>query len=193
VPWSLALSRHRWHALAGVALALVAWGISWQLLAWLTPAVVGMVLSAPLSKLTASPAAGRWVQRLGLLGTPEETEPPAIGRAVEAVLPAYREAVARAPRLEELVRAPTLLDRHLALTDRALPRPRGHVSPLEAVVEKKIREAHDLDEALALLGPEERARVLALPALLRLLVRRVDGDERANLADVPRPGSLPEG
>jgi membrane glycosyltransferase len=193
VPWSVAVARHRGHAVAGLALALAAGGISWQLLAWLSPAVVGMLLAAPLSKVTASPAVGRFLQRLGLLRTPEETRPPAVARAADDVLPAYREAVARAPRLVEVVRDPVLLSRHLALTDRAPSRPPGQVSQLEAVAEKKIREARDLDEAVALLAPEEQARALALPALLRLLRRLAGGPDRGPAAEALRAGGLSEG
>lgn len=193
VPWSEAFSRHVFHMVAGVAFGVVAWGISWQMLAWLSPAVAGMVLAAPLSKLTASPAMGRRLARLGLLRTPEETRVPAIARAADAALPHYQAAVARAPRLADLVRDPDLLARHLALTDRALSRPRGHVSPIEAVAEKKIREAVDLEEATAVLTPGEQARVQALPALLRLLAELIPEEERPP-AEASVPGRrLPDG
>ena len=171
LPWSQVLYRHRWHVIAGVALALIAYGISWQMLAWLSPAVAGMVLAAPLSKLTGSAGVGRRVKRLGLLQTPEETQVPAIARAVEAALPLYRDAIARAPDLVHVAGNSTLLERHLALTDRTPARPSGEVDTVEAAAEKKIRDAHRREEAIARLTPQEQARVQALPALLRLLAR----------------------
>ncbi len=177
LPWSLVLRRHRWHAVAGVALALVAYGISWQMLAWLAPAVVGMVLSAPLSKLVASSGVGRRVQRLGLLRTPEETRVPAIARAADAAFPQYREALARTPDLAGVAGDAKLLERHLALTDRAPPRPNGNFDAVEALAEKKIRVARSRREAVASLTPEERARVQALPPLLSLLSRLVPNEE----------------
>jgi membrane glycosyltransferase len=172
LPWSQVLYRHRWHMAAGVALAAVAFGISWQMLAWLAPAVAGMLLAAPLSMLTASAGVGRLVKRMGLLRTPEETEVPAIARAADAAIPIYREALARTPALVDVVRDATLLERHLALTDRAPPRPGWDVDAVEAAAEKKIRDACGLEEAVARLSPQERARVQALPALLRLLSLR---------------------
>jgi membrane glycosyltransferase len=172
VPWALVLRRHRWHAIAGVALGLVAYGISWQMLAWLAPAVAGMVLAAPLSKLIASVDVGRRVQRLGLLRTPEETRVPAIARATEAALPLYREAIDHAPDLAHVVGDARLLERHFALTDRTRPRPAGRFEAVEAVAEKKIRDAPSMEEAIASLTPEERGRVQALPTLLNLLCRR---------------------
>ena len=171
VPWSQVLYRHRWHMVAGVVLALVAFGISWQMLAWLSPAVVGMVLAAPVSKLTASVEVGRWVKRLGLLATAEERQVPAIARAADDAVPYYREAVERAPSLTDLAADPERLERHLALVDRVPARPAGDVDPVEAVAEKKIRDARSRDEAIASFTPRERARVLALPDLLRAVAR----------------------
>jgi membrane glycosyltransferase len=168
VPWSQILYRHRWHVAAGVALASVAYDISWQMLAWLLPAVAGMLLAPPLSRLTASAAVGRRVKRLGLLRTPEETQVPAIALAAEAALPIYREALARTPALVDVVRDAKLLERHLALTDRAPP-PGMEVDAVEAAAEKKIRDATGQKEAIARLTPQEQARVQALPSLLHLL------------------------
>jgi membrane glycosyltransferase len=194
LPWSEALSRHRWHALAGVALALVAYFVSWQMLIWLTPAVTGMLLAAPVSRLTASAAVGRRVKRLGLLRTPEETRVPGITLAADAALPLYRETVAGAPDLGSVAGDAALLDRHLALTDRPSPRPRGEVDALEAVAEKKIRDALDLSEAVSSLNPREQARVLALPPLLEMLSRLAPGCEPSHPASggaerLDRPGA----
>jgi membrane glycosyltransferase len=169
VPWRLALRRHRWHAVTGVALAVVGYEISWQMLAWLTPAVAGMVLSAPLAKLVASVPVGRRLRRMGLLWTPEETRVPAISRAAEAAVPVYRDALSQAPRLADVIADAELLKQHLALTDRELPRPRGSLEVLEAVAERKIRLAHTVDEAIAALTPTERGRVQARRSLLMLL------------------------
>jgi membrane glycosyltransferase len=165
--WSVALRAHRWHALAGVALAAVATSISWAMLAWLAPAALGMVLAGPLSKLVASAAVGRGVRRAGLLRTPEETTTPAVARCVDLLLPHYRAAADGAPDLRDVASNALLLERHLALVDRAPPPPTGRFDAVEAVAEKKVREAHD--EAIALLSPEEQGRVLARPSLLRLL------------------------
>jgi membrane glycosyltransferase len=187
VPWSVAVRAHRWHAIAGVALALVASAISWEMLAWLAPAIAGMLLAAPLSKLVASDGVGRRIQRLGLLRTPEETRVPAIVRAADAAIPLYREAIAQAPDLADVVGDATLLERHLALVDRAPPRPHGTFDAVEAVAEKKIRDARTAQEAIASLTPEEQARVQALPPLLTLLRRLASGTAAA--ARTRRPGT----
>jgi membrane glycosyltransferase len=172
VAWAEALRQHRWHAVAGVALGLVAYGISWQMLAWLTPAVAGMVLAGPLSKLVASRSAGLGLRRAGFLLTPEESRIPAISRSAEAVVPLYREAIRRTPDLAAVAADPALLERHLELTDRTPPRPIRTFDPVEAVAEKKIRVAQDVEEAVAIMTAEERGRVQAQRSLLLLLAAR---------------------
>ena len=47
VPWSLLWRFHRRHVLAGLLLAAAAGAISWRLLAWMSPALVGLVLRRP--------------------------------------------------------------------------------------------------------------------------------------------------
>jgi membrane glycosyltransferase len=45
-------------------------------LAWGTPLLAGLTLSVPLAVLTASPAFGRFMTRIGLCAIPEERQPP---------------------------------------------------------------------------------------------------------------------
>lgn len=169
LPLSQVIRRHRLHVATGLGLALVGWGISRHMLAWLSPAILGMVLAVPLSVLTGSSRLGRVAKHLGLLRTPEEGHPPPIDREAEAVLPLYREALDRAPDLAAIATDRELLARHLALVDRVPPAPRGQVDAVEAVAEHRIRAARTLEEALELLAPPERARVQSVPALLERL------------------------
>ena len=122
--------------------------------------------------MTASAGLGRQVMRAGLLRTPEETQAPAISSAAERVHPVYREAVEHAPGLVAIVEDEVLMARHLLLTDHPPARPKGEVDVVEAVAEKKIRDAGSIAEAVTSLAPEEQACVQALPALLALLVRK---------------------
>ena len=77
VPWSILWRFHRRHMLIGVLLAVAAGAISWRLLAWMSPALVGLVLAVPLSAFMGNARVGRALARLGLLLTPEEAHPPA--------------------------------------------------------------------------------------------------------------------
>jgi len=172
LPWSQVFHRHRWHMVAGVGLGLIAYNISWQMLAWISPAAGAMILAVPVSKLTGSARVGRWVKRLRLLRTPEEARAPAIARAAEAAFPLYREAIARTPELTAIARDLTLLERHLALTDQhPSSEPGREVDALEVLAEKKIQDALTVEAAVESLNPQEKARVQARPALLRMLAR----------------------
>jgi membrane glycosyltransferase len=172
LPWSQVFHRHRWHMVAGAALAAIAWSISWQMLAWLSPAVVPMILSVPVSKLTGSARVGDAIRRVGLLRTPEEAHPPAIARAAEAAYSHYRDALAQTPDLSAVCSDPILLEKHLALTDEFSLTSADAVDIVDAVAEKKILDAATLDDAADGLSPQERARVQARPALIRLLAGR---------------------
>ena len=55
--------RHRLHMAAGLVLALFASTISPILVAWLLPAIVGLVLAIPVSGATASAAIGDRLRR----------------------------------------------------------------------------------------------------------------------------------
>jgi membrane glycosyltransferase len=71
-----ALNRHKWHVLLGLV-----WGAAILLIApryiwWMSPILIGLLLSVPLTMLTSLTSAGLWARRHGLLLTPEETDPP---------------------------------------------------------------------------------------------------------------------
>ena len=70
---------HAWHVVVGTALAIACATTSVYVLAWMSPIIVGLVLSAPISWLT-SQAGGALASTL--LATPEEMEPPPIVTAV---------------------------------------------------------------------------------------------------------------
>ena len=166
VPIRSLILRHRWHFLLGVALLFAAWLDSLVLVAWLSPAILGLLLVVPVSGWTGSNKIGRVVRRLGLLRTPEEVDPPAVAIAAAAARPAYERAVAEAPDLAAIAANETLRATHLALTDAVPPRPRGKIDPLEAQAIAKIEEADSIKEAVSFLTPQERAMVMATPALL---------------------------
>ena len=77
-PWSDAVQMHRGHTIFGVVLGILALWISPSMLAWLSPLVIGLLLSIPLSVITSRQSTGLWARRLGLLVTPEETKRPQI-------------------------------------------------------------------------------------------------------------------
>jgi membrane glycosyltransferase len=85
-----ALRFHWRHTLIGVLLAFACWEASLQVVAWMAPVIVGLILAAPLSWLTSRPAG--LVARV-LLSTREARSPPAI---IESANRASGEWAARA-------------------------------------------------------------------------------------------------
>ena len=58
VPWGLLWRFHARHMYAGILLAVAAAAISWRLLAWMSPALVGLVLAYRSPASWAAPAPG---------------------------------------------------------------------------------------------------------------------------------------
>jgi membrane glycosyltransferase len=157
--WGDAWRFHRRHMLLSCVTAVIVYFISPPLLAWVSPALLGLFLSVPLSQISGSETLGRFLARFALLRTPEEVETPAL-----------------VARREELVRdsdqLPTeglrFLARHrearLTHINGNLPRPadpRGHPDPHAFTAEQKLMDARSLDEALQWLTPMERVEIAA--------------------------------
>jgi membrane glycosyltransferase len=90
--WLDALRFHAFPTLLGVAWTLVAVNISVTFAAWMSPILVGLLFSAPVSVWTSRSRYGKALAKRGILSTPEELDPPPVIRmadqAVSAVDPA---------------------------------------------------------------------------------------------------------
>ena len=172
--WSDAWHYHKRHMFLSCVTAVIVWFLSPPLLAWLSPALLGLFLAVPLSRASGSERLGRWLSRLALLRTPEEAETPAL-----------------VARREELMRhassAPDDGLRHLARNRESrlahingnLARPadpRGHPDPYAFTAEQKLKDARSLDEALAWLTAIERVEVAGDARLLNQLALLPDGE-----------------
>lgn len=167
LPWKELFFRHRWHMLTGVAMALIAWSNSLYLLAWLAPAIFGLLLAAPLSAFTSSPRVGNWFKSRGILRTPEETKEPDVITEMHTVKAIYEDAIEQMPSLADQLQDPALTARHLALTPAAKE---ARFSPEEAIARIKIIDAKDHSQALEWFTDKELTVVLASPYLYQMLV-----------------------
>jgi membrane glycosyltransferase len=85
ITWREALRRHRWHLTIGLV-----WGSAILVLAphfiwWMSPVILGMLVSVPFTVLTSRADLGRALRVHGWLLTPEETdEPPELAAAATA-------------------------------------------------------------------------------------------------------------
>ncbi len=175
--WREAWSFHRRHMAISCVMAVIVWFLSPELFIWVSPALLGLFLSVPLSRLSGSRSIGQALATVGLLRTPEEMHPPAL--------------VLR--RLELLQEAPALPEdgmQYLAKNREArlahiygnLPRPadpRGRPDPHAFTAEQKLVDARTLEEALAWLTPIERVEVAASARMLAQLAALPDAQRPA--------------
>jgi membrane glycosyltransferase len=172
--WSDAWHYHKRHMLLSCVTAVIVWFLSPPLLAWLSPALLGLFLAVPLSRASGSVSLGRILSKLALLRTPEEAQIPAL-----------------VARRHELVRQATALPddglRHLARNRESrlthitgnlarAPDPRGHPDPFAFTAEQKLKDARSLDEALAWLTAVERVEVAGNARLLNQLALLPDAE-----------------
>ena len=97
--WREVILTHAGHTVVGGLWAVAAWWIQPAFAAWLSPILAGLILSIPVSLITGQLAAGQKLRRIGLLATPEETQPPLVIERLEERLEACRRHVAPMPEL----------------------------------------------------------------------------------------------
>ena len=175
--------RHRWHMVMGVFLTVFAALNSWALLAWLSPAVAGMLLAVPLSQFTSSFAIGSWFKRIGVLRTPEESRKPKVLREFEQTLDAYHQEKQHWPDLAGFLLDENWSGWHVRVADTVPPRARGQVEAMEAVATMKVDESSSISELLGFLAPKEQLMVLNNPALFEK-AQALAAQERQNTAQL---------
>jgi membrane glycosyltransferase len=157
--WGDAWRFHRRHMLLSCVTAVIVYFVSPPLLAWVSPALLGLFLAVPLSRFSGSEALGNFLLRFALLRTPEEVETPALFARREELV---RTSAALPPEgLRFLARH---REARLAHINGNLPRPpdpRGYPDPHSFTAEQKLMDARTLDEALQWLTPMERVEVAA--------------------------------
>ena len=149
--------------LFGVGMAGSAFAVSLPLLLWMTPVILGLLLSIPIAMLTSKASN----PNSRLFRTPEQRTPPRILVRANELASATGEAVERP--LLELRSDPRLLDAHLMNLPRDRSRIRGQINPHLAIARAKIEDAETLDEALGYLTSREEFAVLGSPSILGAL------------------------
>ncbi len=170
--WADAWRYHRRHMILSCITAVIVYFLSPPLLAWLSPALLGLLLSVPLSRASGSSTLGRALSRVGLLRTPEELLPPPLVRRRHHLL-------AQAKPLPEdglryLARDREAQRRHIADNLARPADPRGLPDPHHFTARQKLRDALTLEEALQWLTPPERMEVAADADMLNQLSQLPD-------------------
>ena len=76
--WRDAIQFHAFPTLLGVAWTIIAWQISLTFIAWMSPILLGLLLSAPVSVWTSRTRYGKALAQQKILATPEELNPPPV-------------------------------------------------------------------------------------------------------------------
>jgi membrane glycosyltransferase len=172
--WSDAWHYHKRHMFLSCVTAVIVWFLSPPLLAWLSPALLGLFLAVPLSRASGSERLGRILSRLALLRTPEEAETPAlVARRQELVRQA---GAAPDDGLRHLARNRESRLTHINGNLARPADPRGHPDPYAFTAEQKLKDARSLDEALAWLTAVERVEVAGDARLLNQLALLPDAE-----------------
>ena len=172
--WSDAWHFHKRHMVLSCVTAVIVWFLSPPLLAWLSPALLGLFLAVPLSRASGSEGLGRILSRVALLRTPEETEtPPLVARRQELVAQA---PPSPADGLRHLARNRESRLMHINGNLARPADPRGRPDPYAFTAEQKLKDARSLEEALAWLTEVERVEVAGDARLLNQLALLPDAE-----------------
>jgi membrane glycosyltransferase len=165
--WGDAWHFHRRHMILSCVTAVIVYFLSPPLLAWVSPALLGLFLAVPLSRLSGSESLGKFLSRLALLRTPEEVEIPALVARREELVSANAALPSDGLRFLARHREARLL--HINSNLQRPADPRGQPDPHVFTAEQKLMDARSLDEALNWLTPIERVEVASVARLLNQL------------------------
>ncbi|MFQ8430370.1 glucans biosynthesis glucosyltransferase MdoH [Amaricoccus sp. W119] len=167
IPWRILWSFHHRHMFVGILLAVLAGLISWSLLAWMSPALTGMIVAIPLAAFVSNGKVGSWLKRRArLLVTPEEEHPPVISIAAEAIAEEMRDRRPPPATIADLLADKPALDRHLAWLDAPTARRPGEPDATLAAGWLKLCDGAEPDS----LDPAERYAILASEPIMRRLI-----------------------
>jgi membrane glycosyltransferase len=172
-PWATLIRRHWLQMSAGFAVTWALLYLSPPLLAWMAPALAGLVFALPLSLASGSVRVAQVLRFFGLLTVPEEvTLPPVI--ALRNVCQARMEEHIAGITFEGLIGNELARQRHFAVALPHAAAKRGRPNVILITARAKLADAETVGEALAWLTPPERLAVLSDKELFAALARLRD-------------------
>ena len=163
-PWREAWRRHGWHTVLAlcwlVALLIGGPGFPW----WLSPILLGLLLSVPLSVWSSRTGPGRWLRSRRVLLIPEEVQPPAVLEAARR----HAAAATRGVRFGDAVLDAAAHARVLrSIAEQETPATGDKARARAALLDKAV-----IDGPQGLTAPQ-RLRLLGDASLLAALRERV--------------------
>ena len=172
IPFAQIVRRHRSHVALGFIALTAALLISPSLAAWMSPTIAGLILAIGLSWASGQLWIGLALRKLGLLMTPEESEPPHVVKRANALsVELAKLSHDEADCLRTIHDDAELRAAHDLFLPHQPRRHRGEVDPDRAVAEAKLNDAESIEDAVAWLKPRERFVVLHDRALIDVLAR----------------------
>jgi membrane glycosyltransferase len=168
--WHLLLRRHWLHMVAGLATSAGLLFLSLPLLAWMAPALLGLVLALPLSAASGSVILAKIARFFGFFTIPEEVEIPSVVRRRDEIADEIAPGL-HAVTIDQLLGDEVARQRHFGAV---LPRPpaqRGRPDVAYLTARAKLADARNVHEALGWLSAPERLAVLSDHDLFHVLVR----------------------
>ncbi|MGQ8364208.1 glucans biosynthesis glucosyltransferase MdoH [Glaciecola sp. 1036] len=164
IPWMQVTKQHFWHTLIGIGLTALVYFNAPSLLIWLSPILIGLVLSIPLSALSGSQILAKVFRKLGILNIPEEQKSLAIFEARDKFAEELNNEVAQLCSLDVAIN-PRLKQRHFSMV-QPIPRLKRGQAPVHKLsAEYKLNDATSCEEAWSWLDKQEKIAVLSEIAL----------------------------
>ncbi len=161
IPISQVLWAHRIHMLIGIAATFLCYSISIPLLLWMSPLLLGLVLSGPLSIITSRRKVGEWFMALKIFAIPEELKEPAIVNDAEKFRDVIAESITCREALASLATNPELYALHHALLGKQEQLSVRDITVDLALARAKLEAASNLAELVAHLTPKEKTALLS--------------------------------
>ncbi|MDL2209565.1 glucans biosynthesis glucosyltransferase MdoH [Desulfovibrio sp. OttesenSCG-928-O18] len=160
--WGDAIRFHWWGTLLGIAWGTLMYLVNPGFFLWLSPIVIGLALSIPLSVLTSRVRLGNGARLLHLFMTPADIDPPrelvAFRRNVRKPLPPCPFALSREKGFTRAVVIPRVFALHLTLIShkrRNSPEKNARLAALAAKALDRGPDALDAKEKIAILSDPE--------------------------------------
>ncbi|MEJ2124955.1 MAG: glucans biosynthesis glucosyltransferase MdoH [Alphaproteobacteria bacterium] len=169
LPVSWVIRYHLLHMFLGAGLGIFTFMSSLPLFLWLLPATLGLLLSGPLSVLTARRKWGQRFRFMGIFAIAEERRPPAIAIAARQMTDKLSRDFFKREAIAQLAHDPQLRHLHRQLIELHPVTREARISPSLAVGRAKLEISDDLQELLRLLKPSEKAALLSDPESLAQL------------------------
>ncbi len=161
IPASQVLWAHRIHMLVGITAAFLCYYISIPLLLWMSPLLLGLILSGPLSVLTSRRSIGEWFMARKIFAIPEELNEPTIVGDAEKFRDIIAESVTCREALASLATNPDLYALHHALLGKQDNVSLREINADLALARAKLEAASTLTELVTHLTPKEKTALLS--------------------------------